>query len=108
MCGVQMVALNFQYPGIEMHLNQGFFRNNGGCGYILKPLVMRLKDPGCPGYDKDRKRLAPFSPDMMVPHPTVTPLQLEIEVSFRKVCYIRQSDKLNLFPGRSLNLPLRV
>ena len=24
-----------------MYLNQGKFRQNGGCGYILKPKVMR-------------------------------------------------------------------
>ena len=24
-----------------MYLNQGKFRQNGGCGYILKPAVMR-------------------------------------------------------------------
>ena len=27
-----------------MFLNQGKFRQNGGCGYILKPKIMR--DPG--------------------------------------------------------------
>ena len=63
-CGMHMVALNFQTPGkftlfgelsgavvsgamvfatadVWMHLNQGFFRQNGGCGYVLKPEVMR-------------------------------------------------------------------
>jgi len=58
--GIQMVALNVQTPGksfmfvvhdeiaqqvaytdIAMYLNQGKFRQNGGCGYILKPQVMR-------------------------------------------------------------------
>lgn len=85
-CGVQMVALNFQYPGLEMHLNQGFFRLNGGCGYILKPVVMRREDPGGAGGVGDIEaslRLggkAPYNPDMMVPHPAVTPVHLEIEV----------------------------
>jgi len=27
-----------------MFLNQGRFRQNGGCGYILKPQVMRDRD----------------------------------------------------------------
>lgn len=27
-----------------MYLNQGKFRQNGGCGYILKPKVMRDPD----------------------------------------------------------------
>lgn len=80
-CGIQMVALNFQYPGLEMHLNQGLFRLNGGCGYVLKPEIMRIRDPGGPGYYKQHN--APFSADMMVPHPTVKPVQLEIEVRFQ-------------------------
>ena len=75
-----MVALNFQHPDVDMHLNQGFFRNNGGCGYVLKPVVMRRDDPGGSGYYRGQS-VAPFSPDMMVPHPAVTPVQLEIEVS---------------------------
>ena len=67
--GIQMVALNIQTPGKcwmltfqlcslleatcmvtilhlfflddHMFLNQGKFRQNGGCGYILKPEIMR-------------------------------------------------------------------
>ena len=27
--------------GWPMYLNQGKFRQNGGCGYILKPEIMR-------------------------------------------------------------------
>ena len=27
-----------------MYLNQGKFRQNGGCGYILKPKIMRDAD----------------------------------------------------------------
>lgn len=36
-----LVALNFQTPSKEMHLNQGRFLPNGVCGYILKPEFMR-------------------------------------------------------------------
>ena len=71
-CGIQMVALNFQYPDIYMHLNQGFFRLNGGCGYVLKPAVMRRVDPGGGS--------TPFDPEMQTPHPDVPPIDLEIEV----------------------------
>jgi len=54
--GIHMTALNIQTPGMQhicvpwikylfkdgpMYLNQGKFRQNGGCGYILKPEVMR-------------------------------------------------------------------
>lgn len=36
-----LVALNYQTPGIMMHLNTGKFLENGECGYVLKPSVMR-------------------------------------------------------------------
>ncbi|KAM3593333.1 uncharacterized protein V6R79_010596 [Siganus canaliculatus] len=39
--GCQIVALNFQTPSKEMHLNQGRFLTNGFCGYILKPEFFR-------------------------------------------------------------------
>ncbi|XP_072418017.1 1-phosphatidylinositol 4,5-bisphosphate phosphodiesterase delta-3-like [Chiloscyllium punctatum] len=39
--GCQLVALNFQKPGMEMDLNKGKFRQNGRSGYILKPSFMR-------------------------------------------------------------------
>jgi phosphatidylinositol phospholipase C, gamma-1 len=35
--GCQMVALNYQTPDKPMQLNQAKFRDNGGCGYVLKP-----------------------------------------------------------------------
>ncbi|XP_004081132.1 1-phosphatidylinositol 4,5-bisphosphate phosphodiesterase delta-1 isoform X1 [Oryzias latipes] len=39
--GCQIVALNFQTPSKEMHINQGRFLPNGFCGYILKPEFLR-------------------------------------------------------------------
>ncbi|KAM4678002.1 1-phosphatidylinositol 4,5-bisphosphate phosphodiesterase zeta-1 [Discoglossus pictus] len=39
--GCQMVALNFQTPGIPMDLQDGRFQDNGGCGYVLKPQFLR-------------------------------------------------------------------
>ncbi|XP_061613480.1 1-phosphatidylinositol 4,5-bisphosphate phosphodiesterase delta-1a isoform X2 [Phyllopteryx taeniolatus] len=39
--GCQIVALNFQTPNKEMHINQGRFLPNGMCGYILKPEFQR-------------------------------------------------------------------
>ncbi|XP_062862516.1 inactive phospholipase C-like protein 1 isoform X2 [Trichomycterus rosablanca] len=39
--GVQSVALNQQTPGAMMDLSRGRFAQNGGCGYVLKPAVMR-------------------------------------------------------------------
>ena len=64
--GIHMVALNIQTPGkslwldipsclklpfvlsdLPMYLNQGKFRHNGGCGYVLKPAVMRIPNENC-------------------------------------------------------------
>lgn len=39
--GCQIVALNFQTPSREMHLNQGRFLPNGFSGYVLKPEFQR-------------------------------------------------------------------
>lgn len=39
-CGSQMVALNFQTGDKPMQLNQAKFRDNGRCGYLLKPEFM--------------------------------------------------------------------
>lgn len=38
--GSQMIALNYQTPDKPMQLNQAKFRDNGACGYILKPRCM--------------------------------------------------------------------
>ena len=53
----------------------GFFRRNGGCGYVLKPTVMRKMDPG-----GARGGSAPYSPFMEVSHPDVPTIDFEIEV----------------------------
>lgn len=39
-CGVQMVALNYQTPDRAMQLNEAKFRQNGKCGYLLRPEFM--------------------------------------------------------------------
>ncbi|KAJ2954035.1 hypothetical protein O0L34_g2246 [Tuta absoluta] len=39
-CGSQLVALNYQTPDKAMQINVGKFRENGSCGYILKPEYM--------------------------------------------------------------------
>ncbi|ODM93674.1 1-phosphatidylinositol 4,5-bisphosphate phosphodiesterase gamma-1, partial [Orchesella cincta] len=38
--GCQMVALNYQTPDKPMQWNRGKFRQNGNCGYVLKPDFM--------------------------------------------------------------------
>ena len=35
------VALNMQTVGSKMDCNLGKFQQNGGCGYVLKPSIMR-------------------------------------------------------------------
>ncbi|KAG7210373.1 hypothetical protein KM043_011907 [Ampulex compressa] len=49
--GCQMVALNYQTGDKSMQLNQAKFKENGNCGYILKPEFM-FKDDFNP-YDKN-------------------------------------------------------
>ncbi|KAG7254777.1 hypothetical protein CRUP_035131, partial [Coryphaenoides rupestris] len=33
--------MNYQTPGLMMDLNLGWFRQNGNCGYVLRPAIMR-------------------------------------------------------------------
>lgn len=40
-CGFQMAAMNLQTSGVPMDLHRGWFRQNGGCGYVLKPPCLR-------------------------------------------------------------------
>lgn len=42
--GCQMVALNFQTQDAFLRLNDGRFRENGNCGYVLKPSSLMMKD----------------------------------------------------------------
>ena len=39
-----MVALNYQAKDESMCLQQGFFSDNGGCGYLLKPACLLATD----------------------------------------------------------------
>jgi phosphatidylinositol phospholipase C delta len=45
--GCQLVALNFQTADAGLRLNDGRFRENAGCGYVLKPsaLVQTFEQP---------------------------------------------------------------
>ncbi|CAM9357091.1 unnamed protein product [Ectocarpus sp. 6 AP-2014] len=43
--GSQIVALNYQTSGTPMRLNDGKFRDNGECGYLLKPECLRTGSP---------------------------------------------------------------
>ena len=40
-CGMQLVALNYQFADRPMWINRGKFRLNGKCGYVTKPHLLR-------------------------------------------------------------------
>ena len=76
-----------------MHLNQGLFRMNGACGYVLKPEVMRNLIPSGGGRSEVKHGsnvnylvagAMPYSPDMEAPHPDIPTVELEIEVRGRR------------------------
>jgi phosphatidylinositol phospholipase C delta len=48
--GCQLVALNFQTQDAFLKLNDGRFRENGNCGYVLKPSSLMVND----GYSPNR------------------------------------------------------
>ena len=62
------VALNYQTAGLMMDLYNGWFRKNGGCGYVLKPAIMR-------------EEIAYFSANTREVIPGVSPQLLHIKVS---------------------------
>uniref|UniRef100_A0A665W3X6 Phosphoinositide phospholipase C n=1 Tax=Echeneis naucrates TaxID=173247 RepID=A0A665W3X6_ECHNA len=65
--GCQIVALNFQTAGLEMDLNDGLFRQNNCCGYVLKPEFMTDGN-------------AQFSPEKPDERQGYRPLRLSIQV----------------------------
>ncbi|XP_018596166.1 inactive phospholipase C-like protein 2 [Scleropages formosus] len=52
-CGCQIVAMNYQTPGLMMDLNHAWFRQNGNCGYVLRPAIMREEVSYFSGNTKD-------------------------------------------------------
>lgn len=65
--GCQIVALNFQTASLEMDLNDGLFRQNGCCGYVLKADFLR---------DSNTQ----FSPEKPEERKDYRPLRLSIQV----------------------------
>lgn len=58
--GCQIVALNYQTYDDAMFINQSFFAQNGGCGYVLKPDFLRKGieyDPKDPPIEKYKETL---------------------------------------------------
>ncbi|CAL8290941.1 unnamed protein product [Lota lota] len=88
--GCQIVALNFQTAGEGMDLNDGLFRQNGGCGYILKPDFMRQPDRG-------------FDPEAPQNRDSYQPLVLHIQVISGQ-----QLPKVNIKEGSIVDPLVRV
>ncbi|XP_041118250.1 inactive phospholipase C-like protein 1 [Polyodon spathula] len=65
--GCQLVAMNYQTPGPMMDLHTGWFQQNGGCGFVLRPAVMR-------------EEVSYFSANTMGTVPGVPPQILRIKV----------------------------
>nr|XP_033809225.1 1-phosphatidylinositol 4,5-bisphosphate phosphodiesterase zeta-1 [Geotrypetes seraphini] len=63
--GCQMVALNFQTPGLPMDLQNGKFQDNGGCGYLLKPEFLRNSQSNF-NPNSQRHRFAPVTLSMRI------------------------------------------
>ena len=78
--GIQMVALNYQTSDTHVALNNAFFSQNGKCGYILKPKVMRQPDHIL------YKRFNPFKKEIEGLHSTF------IELSIISGLYVCQQD----------------
>uniref|UniRef100_A0A8C4RUG4 Phosphoinositide phospholipase C n=1 Tax=Erpetoichthys calabaricus TaxID=27687 RepID=A0A8C4RUG4_ERPCA len=75
--GIQLVALNYQTDDLPMQLNAAMFEENGGCGYVLKPPVLR--DKSCPMY----QQFSPLERDVESMGPAVFSL---IIISGQNVC----------------------
>ena len=75
--GVQMVALNYQTSDTHMALNNALFDQNGKCGYVLKPRVMRGPDHVL------YKRFNPFKKEIEGLHSTFIELTV---ISGQYVC----------------------
>ncbi|KAM4630850.1 inactive phospholipase C-like protein 2 [Polymixia lowei] len=66
-CGCQIVAMNYQTAGLMMDLNTAWFRQNGNCGYVLRPAIMR-------------QEVSYFSADTRDTVPGVSPQLLHVKV----------------------------
>lgn len=70
--GCQIVSMNFQTAGLMMDLNTAWFRQNGSCGYVLRPAIMR-------------QEVSYFSADTRDTVPGVSPQLLHVKVWWNNV-----------------------
>ncbi|XP_072303376.1 inactive phospholipase C-like protein 2 [Eucyclogobius newberryi] len=66
-CGCQLVSMNFQTAGLMMDMTTAWFRQNGNCGYVLRPGIMR-------------QEVSFFSADTRDSVPGVSPQLLHVKV----------------------------
>ena len=78
--GIQLVALNYQTSDTHIALNNAFFSQNGNCGFLLKPRVMRGPDHVL------YKRFNPFKKEIEGLHSTF------LELSVISGLYVCQQD----------------
>lgn len=71
--GSQMIALNYQSSGKAIQSNEARFRDNGNCGYILKPSVLNHE-----GFD-------PFNESTLLGHVEAKVISLKI-IGARHLC----------------------
>lgn len=88
--GVQMVALNYQANDESMCLQHGFFSDNGGCGYLLKPPCLlatdRSFDPKEKVYSRGKRLHLQLISGQHLPKETTTFEQADISDPYVKVC----------------------
>lgn len=88
-CGCQIVSMNFQTAGLMMDLNTAWFRQNGNCGYVLRPAIMR-------------QEVSYFSADTKDTVPGVSPQLLHVKVE-DAICFLDISNYLD-----EINAPITV
>lgn len=88
-CGCQIVSMNFQTAGLMMDLNTAWFRQNGNCGYVLRPAIMRQK-------------VSYFSADTRDTVPGVSPQLLHVKVRYITATFLT----LMCFTGEILQVIL--
>lgn len=66
--------MNFQTKGLMMDIHDGKFSENGGCGYVLKPRVMR-------------EQISYFSAHSKDVIPGISPQVLRVKVIFTNIIF---------------------
>jgi len=94
-CGSQLVALNYQTSSEPMWVNEGKFRDNGNCGYVLKPEWMCMYQQKFMKMQQQYRGVAvQWDPGNPVPFPSCFIKRLTVQVlSARQLPKISQTTK---------------